>query len=243
MARSKNSTETFGGWLKRTLETNGISKSSLAEESGISSTSIGNIIEEKHRARPATQDSIRAAIQVLTTQSSVAFGQWVRDVRLKKKISVQELAAKAKISLPALYNIENGKTQNPNAKTREKIESALGQSPSIEIQSRVDDVVGLGQLEGFDPYETNLIPDTPGVYVLYDVSERPIYVGRSKNINKRIKQHHTAFWFKRPIISTGSYIIIKDNTLRNQIEEILIKFLKSNAVINKVYVDRDLEDN
>ena len=37
----------------------------------------------------------------------------------------------------------------------------------------------------------------------------------------------------------GPYVQIDNETLRRQVEQVLIKFLKSNAVINKQSVDRD----
>jgi len=54
-----------------------------------------------------------------------------------------------------------------------------------------------------------------------------------------MKGHNDRFWFKRPIVERASYIPIKDKNLRRQIETILIKFLKSNAIINKQGVERD----
>jgi hypothetical protein len=51
--------------------------------------------------------------------------------------------------------------------------------------------------------------------------------------------HEDKFWFKFPIVSHGAYIEVKDDALRHQVEQVLIKFLKSNAVINKQSVDQD----
>jgi hypothetical protein len=48
-----------------------------------------------------------------------------------------------------------------------------------------------------------------------------------------------AFWFKSPIVEKGAYVHIKDSKLRHQVEQILIKFLKSNAVLNKQSVERE----
>ena len=105
----------------------------------------------------------------------------------------------------------------------------------MEEDARIE---GLGGLTDFNPHETNSLPSAAGVYVLYDISERPIYVGMGRNIGKRIQDHDEKFWFKKPIVETGSYVEIGDELLRRQIETLLIKFLKSNAVINKQGVDR-----
>ena len=77
------------------------------------------------------------------------------------------------------------------------------------------------------------------MYVFYDISQRPIYVGQATNIADRIQDHSDKFWFKRPIVELGAYIEINDKKLRNQVETVLIQFLKKNAVINKNKTARD----
>jgi len=109
---------------------------------------------------------------------------------------------------------------------------------SAAIQGSVDSL-GVGKLIDFDPYDHGQIPEKAGVYVFYDISQRPIYVGQAINIASRIREHNEKFWFKRPIVELGAYIEIKDKTLRNQVETVLIQFLKNNAVINKNKTARD----
>src|SRR5690606_11796091 len=93
---------------------------------------------------------------------------------------------------------------------------------------------GIGALEGFDPYDANDWPQVAGVYVFYDISDRPVYVGKSDgNMAERIRDHEEKFWFKRPIVQYGEFLAIADATLCGQLEVVLIKFLKSNAVLNK----------
>jgi len=80
------------------------------------------------------------------------------------------------------------------------------------------------------------------LYVLYDISERPIYVGESNDIRKRIGDeqsgHWDKFWYKKPIVYSAAYIQIEDQELRKKIEAVIIKFMRSNAVINKQGVSR-----
>ena len=57
-------------------------------------------------------------------------------------------------------------------------------------------------------------------------------------MRRRISEHGEKFWFKPPIVESGSYIEIADKRLRKQIETLLIKFLKSNAVLNIKNVER-----
>lgn len=74
--------------------------------------------------------------------------------------------------------------------------------------------------------------------MLYDVAERPIYVGEGANIKRRIRDHHEKFWLKSPIVETAAYVKIDEERLRRKVEAVLIRFLKSNAVINKKNVNR-----
>ena len=90
----------------------------------------------------------------------------------------------------------------------------------------------------FDPHNPSDWPEGAGIYVLYDISERPIYVGQGSSIKRRIKEHEEKFWFKAPIVTTAAYILIDDSDLRTKVETILIRFLKKNAVINKQNVER-----
>jgi hypothetical protein len=55
----------------------------------------------------------------------------------------------------------------------------------------------------------------------------------TKNISARLGVHFNMFWFRDPIVRYGSYIEVKDQKLCRQLEQALIKFLKTNAVINK----------
>lgn len=169
------------------------------------------------------------------------FGDWLKRERERRNWTVQELATTSDVSAPAIYNIEAGRISNPRQATKDRLSKAL----NIEVPSDVSELVqtdseikGLGIFTDFDPHSKEDLPTAAGIYVLYDVSERPVYVGQGKSIGVRIKDHHEKFWFKHPIVDTASYIEVKEPNLREQIESLLIKFLKSNAVLNKQKVER-----
>ena len=104
--------------------------------------------------------------------------------------------------------------------TRKKLEQALTtqipEDTAQEVAAEAE-VLGLGALEDFDPHSDSERPTQPGIYVLYDISERPIYVGEGGNVRKRIRNHEDKFWFKRPIVEAASWIRIDDPNLRTQI--------------------------
>jgi transcriptional regulator with XRE-family HTH domain len=171
------------------------------------------------------------------------FGRWLYDARNKKGWSVPELAEESGVSFVQVYNIEAGRSQNPQNRTREKLIKALGESPPAALVKATETaatVEGIGEFIDFDPHDENDIPDGAGIYVFYDISDRPIYVGQSQDIRSRIlRDHNSRFWFRAPVVQSAAYVLIADKTLRRQIEAVMIQFLKSNAVINKQLVYRE----
>lgn len=170
-----------------------------------------------------------------------AVGAWLRKVRTETDMSIPELAKKSGLSLVTIYNVESGKSPNPQAETRRRLEKALGTTIPSDVRKEAEndqEVPGIGTLQDFDPHKLDQLPKLPGVYVFYDISDRPVYVGKGESIASRVKDHEEKFWFKRPIVESGSYVEIRDAKMRHSVEQVLIKFLKSNAVINKQSVDR-----
>jgi transcriptional regulator with XRE-family HTH domain len=193
-------------------------------------------------AQPTSTNATSSAA-TQETQSTIngAFGTWLARTRTTKNLSVPQLAKTADVSLVAIYNLESGRSLNPQAETRRRLEIALGTQVPDEVKNEAteeQEIKGLGSLQDFDPHDENDRPTAPGVYVFYDISERPIYVGKAENIKRRVEQHEDKFWFKRPIVVNGAYVQINDADLRHKVEQVLIKFLKSNAVINKQSVER-----
>lgn len=197
---------------------------------------------ERGTSQPS-EEHVELLTQVLDGFSPpTPFGIWVQKTRALQNMKVKDLADAAGVSVLTIYNVESGRTSNPQGKTREKLERALGHAvpePTARAIEQKASVDGLGEMHDFDPHNRDDWPADPGIYVFYDVSDRPIYVGQGGNMASRIRDHEQKFWFKRPIVDRGMFIAIQDGALRRQVERILIKFLKSNAVINQRDVDRD----
>jgi transcriptional regulator with XRE-family HTH domain len=100
----------------------------------------------------------------------------VNKSRISKGLSVPELAHQSDLTPPAIYRIESGTTRNIRLDTREKLERVLGKMPEGTAEEAAEDasISGLGSLEDFDPHSEDERPPGPGIYVLYDISERPI---------------------------------------------------------------------
>jgi transcriptional regulator with XRE-family HTH domain len=222
----------------------GLSQEELAHKVGVSQVTVSNW--ENKKSSPS-KEQVEILKQILglgvsgaESSNASPIAAWVSKSRISKGLSVPELAERSKLTPPAIYRIEAGITRNLRSGTREKLERVLGKVPDDTIEEAAEDaaISGLGSLEDFDPHSDDERPNEPGIYVLYDISERPVYVGEGNNVKKRIRDHEEKFWFKRPIVETASWIRVDDGVLRTQIEAILIKFLKSNAVINKQHVER-----
>lgn len=172
-------------------------------------------------------------------------GDWLRTKQAEKNINVQQLSEESGVSVPAIYNILGGKSKNPQQKTRERLGKALG-SNGESVPAPAESIDGqdseLGELVDFDPYAEADLPECRGVYVFYDISDRPVYVGKvsgaDRTIRKRVGEHYEKFWFKAPIVNNAAYIKIEDEVLCSSVEKALIKFLKTNAVLNKRNVSR-----
>lgn len=223
----------------------GLLQGELAEKLGVTQATVSNWEHAKGGPSKGQERTLATVLDLGSAANGAAgaspLAAWLAKARLAKGWSIPELAYHADLTPPAVYRIESGVTRNLREATRQKLEKALGSQVPEDTAAEVAEeakVQGLGSLEDFDPHADSERPTEPGIYVLYDISERPIYVGEGKNVRRRLKDHEDKFWFKRPIVETASWIRISDDMLRGQIETLMIKFLKSNAVINKQNVDR-----
>jgi transcriptional regulator with XRE-family HTH domain len=243
----------FGERVRRARIRNAMTQTELAKKFDVSQGTIfnwekGNSIpsaEQKARLKKVlgnvwTESKTENHEEPASSQPS-SFGSWLNRSRIERGLSVPELAEKAKLSAAAIYNIEAGRISNPRQATVQRLEHALGTQVPTETKNEIREeatIEDVGELVDFDPHDEGDLPTVPGIYVLYDISERPIYVGPGSDIKRRIKDHSEKFWYRQPIVDTGAFVKIDEKGLREKVETLLIRFLKSNAVINKQNVDR-----
>jgi transcriptional regulator with XRE-family HTH domain len=241
-------TAALGDRIRERRGANALSQPELAERLNVSQSLIS--MWERGKAVPS-QDQLKRLHGILggvlpddgsatEAESQTPVSAWLSRAIARKDLTVGELAIKADVSTATVYNILSGRAQNPNPRTIASLENALGDRFEAKQETReASEIEGIGQLIDFNPYDEKEIPSKAGVYVLYDISQRPIYVGKGKKISERLRDHSSRFWFKRPLVETGAYIEIPKAELRDQIETVLIQFLKNNAVINKQKTVRD----
>jgi transcriptional regulator with XRE-family HTH domain len=175
------------------------------------------------------------------------FGVWLRAAREKAGRTQGWLAEQSGVSGQQISNIEIGRTRNPQESTRTKLEKALSmQAPPETVQEETESqtIPGLGTLVGFDPHEQDSLPRCHGVYVLYDKTARPVYVGRAtkRHISVRIPEHYEKFWFRRPVIDSGRYIEIPGEELCARTETLLIKVLDRHLLLNRQGVSSEEDE-
>jgi transcriptional regulator with XRE-family HTH domain len=243
--------ENFGSRLRRERVINGLSQADLAAKLSVTQPTISTWEQGSSHPRPAQRQKLVEIFgpgiegredELPATLSGISpFGQWLTETRRARGLSVKELAERAGLSIPAIYAIENGSISNPRQTTVKALEQALNARVPADTAAETEEeaqIEGLGELEGFDPHSDEDLPDGPGVYVFYDISQRPIYVGESGRTKSRIKEHREKFWFRPPIVQTGAFVAIQDEDLRHKVESLLIQFLKRNAVLNRQKVHR-----
>jgi hypothetical protein len=115
----------------------------------------------------------------------------------------------------------------------------------VKAEEKQVSIAGLGALVGFEPYDDDALPVVKGVYVFYDRTKRPVYVGRAtkRTIGTRVREHAEKFWFKSPVVHAASYLEIEDEALCKQTEQVLIKFMRTHLLLNKQGVETEPEDD
>lgn len=241
------SNSNLGERIRRARLKNDYTQAAVAEKLGVNPGIVSHWENETRRPNLENRRKLEELLGLLDAAIDFdgEFGRWLKHEREKQNMTLDQLSEKSGISRGGISHIETGRVANPTSKTMRKLAVALKVSEQegianevIEEVEKSNEIEGLGKLLDFLPFEEKDIPDGPGVYILYDVSNRPIYVGQGQKISARIKFHQDKFWFKEPIVVSGAYITVSDDSLRKQLEEILIRFLKGNAVVNKHYVDR-----
>lgn len=176
------------------------------------------------------------------------FAAWLREQRTKKGWTQKKLSTESGISGQQISNLETGRSRNPQSETVDALKKALGETPpeaALKEEEVATEIPGLGSLRDFDPYATERLPEVRGVYVFYDKTKRPVYVGRAtkRPISKRVAEHADKFWFKPPVVNSAFYLEIDNEQLCAQTEQVLIKFLRTHLLLNKQGVETDPDDD
>ncbi|WP_336799489.1 hypothetical protein [Kaistia sp. MMO-174] len=193
-----------------------------------------------------TLDELFEDEATIADQKQSAFGEWLNTEMSAKGIRIQDLVARTGITYTGIWNIVKGNTASPKKETRDRLAAALNEAIPEAIQTEIAEqsmpIAGYDWVD-FTPSDLETVPEQSGVYVFYDVTDRPVYVGKSsKNVRTRVKDHKTRFWFQAPLVVRGAFLAIPDPDMCLKIETVLIKFLGKHALLNSKGVIRDLDE-
>ncbi|MDM7981544.1 MAG: hypothetical protein QUV71_14510 [Rhizobium sp.] len=178
-------------------------------------------------------------------EENSAFGDWLKSQMARHGVSIRDLQERTGITYTGIWNIVKGNTASPRKETRERLASALNETIPLAIEQEIaEQSIPLQGMEwvDFTPTDLETVPQAGGVYVFYDITDRPVYVGKSStNVRMRVKDHQTRFWFKSPLVVRGAFLAVSDAGLCLKIETILIKFLGKHALLNSKGVVRDAD--
>src|ERR1039457_897985 len=171
----------IGEIIRAARKNDALSQSDLAKKLDVTQATVSNWEIgksgpdkiEKERLQSILGADIFLQEPVGQVSEHSAFAAWLQKARQEADLTVAELAVKSELSQPLIYNIENGRAQNPRLRTIERLEKALGKKFGKEFQDEVrkeNTVEGIGEFHDFDPHSRDDWPNEAGIYVFYDVS-------------------------------------------------------------------------
>jgi transcriptional regulator with XRE-family HTH domain len=157
--------QTIGSRISQARLAEGQSQDDLARKIGFSQAMISHWETGRLEPNPAQMKALEAVLGPLAKTSddlaetpmptNSPFGAWLRSQRSQAKMSVAELAKASALSQMAIYNIESGKIQNPQAETRIRLERALNKQTPEDVQKETraeQNIQGVVTLVDFDPH-------------------------------------------------------------------------------------------
>ena len=239
----------FGAWLSSELQNVGASGYALAKHAGCDPKTVSMICKGQIKNPSETMmEKLRKSIDEIKSgmgsKSSddelndvIDFAEWLRIQMEAKSLNRNQLANIAGCHHTTLTSILNRRIENPSNEMMDKLRKALEE----EIPQAVVEVINEKKTfenkqdvwDDFNPHDADSIPNKPGVYALFSPTNVVMYVGMAKNVRSRIAEHRQKKWFLEDIIEYGMLFYSEDPADRARIENILIKFLRSNAWLNK----------
>ncbi len=163
---------------------------------------------------------------------------WLRRKREQRRLSRGELAKRAGLSPLTIYYIETGRTESPQETTVKRLQRVLGRLPRRVIR----EVEAEGTLEDFEfrgPFPVSEWRENLGegktscIYVFYDELKRPVRIGETDDLRRRLKEYEQNYWwFRTPTVESFAYVKVNDSEFRRKAEKVMIKLVGSNAVFN-----------
>lgn len=226
-------------WIKANRNKAELSQQQLADKLGISQPLVSQW--ENGDAQPSHEmlEKLSAVLEANLDETSFGMdlAEWLRKQREKKGMTRKQLAEEAGISPLTIYFIENGTTRSPQDATLKGLEKALGKLP-INLSEDVEEARDVGDFQYLGPFPIDKWEENVGkgkipcIYVFYDSLNRPVRIGETEDLTRRIREYQQMYWFRPPTAETFAYILVKDSKIRSQAEKVMIKLVGNHAIFN-----------
>lgn len=238
----------FGAWLRSELEVLGISGYALSKHAGCNPRTVTMICKGEIK-NPSEQmmEKLRVAIDQIKSgissheeeveENDFDFAEWLTFQMEAKSLSGTQLSKLAGCHNTTISAILNRRIENPSNEMMEKIRTALQEEIPLVVTNDLNEKKKFDNKQDvwddFNPHDHDSIPNKPGVYALFSPTNIVLYVGKAQNVRSRIASHREKKWFLQDIIEYGMLFYSDNENERKKIEDILIKFLRTNAWLNK----------
>jgi transcriptional regulator with XRE-family HTH domain len=226
-------------WIRTNREKSGLSQKDLAQKLGLWQPQVSNW--ERGTVQPSREMLRNMAaifgVEPDETPGVMELGAWLRLTRDKSGLTQGQLAQKAGISPITISFIETGQTESPQVSTLRRLEKVLGKLPA-NLDKEVESERSIEELEFLGPFPVNAWQENVGeeiscIYVFYDDLKRPVRIGETEDLRRRMKEYEQNYWwFRPPTVETFAYVVIKDPDFRHKTEKLMIKLVGENAIFN-----------
>lgn len=238
----------FGAWLQSQIDELDITGYALSKRAECNPRTISMICRGEikspseqmmNRLRDAV-DEIRAGQPEKKQEGTTPildFSAWLGLQMEAKSLNNQRLAKLVGCHPTTVSSILDGRIENPSNEMMTKIRMALNEEVPASIVQELHERKTFANKDDvwndFNPHDHGSIPNKPGVYALFSPTDAVMYVGKAQNVRSRISNHRDKKWFLPEIIKYGMLFHSDDDNERKKIEDILIKFLRTRAWLNK----------
>ena len=247
MGKGRDFNLAFGTWLRTELEGLGISGYALSKHAGCHPRTVTMICKGEIKS-PSEEmmEKLRIAIDKIKSglpnqeeeieEEEFDFAEWLKFQMEAKSLSGNRLAKLVGCHNTTISAILNRRIENPSNEMMERIRNALQEEIPEAVTNDLNEKKKFDNKndvwDDFNPHDHDSIPNKPGVYVIQPYECCAIcWKGTECSFKNRLPQRKK--WFLEDIIEYGMLFYSDDENERKKIEDILIKFLRTNAWLNK----------
>jgi len=226
--------------IRETREKVGISQKELARILGVSQSLVSQW--ENGSVLPSEEILERSSgilgVDLHEPTGELELKTWLRRKREQRRLSRGELAKRAGLNPLTIYYIETGRTESPQEATLERLQRLLGRFPSgvtreVKAERTLEDFEFRGPFPVSEWKENLEGNKTSCIYVFYDQVKRPVRIGETDDLRRRLKEYEQNYWwFRPPTVESFAYVKVSDSEFRRKAEKVMIRLLGGNIVFN-----------